>query len=167
MTNENYIVINGKRAELTEEQLKQLGIVTEKESPFRRVKCHEQYWAICKDGFVTSIKECDDQLDKNVYSVANYCTDRVLMQQRAWHETLSRLLWRYSMEHEGDKIDWNDKNSKKYFIDHNCRANHFDIDGRWDYNYIGVVYFYTKETAQNAIEEVVKPFMKEHPDFVW
>lgn len=29
----NYIVINGKKAELTEEQLKQLGISIEKEKP--------------------------------------------------------------------------------------------------------------------------------------
>lgn len=35
-TMENYIVINGKKAELTEEQLKQLGIKTEKESKKKR-----------------------------------------------------------------------------------------------------------------------------------
>lgn len=34
---ENYIVINGRKAELTEEQLKALGIETEKKSPFDRV----------------------------------------------------------------------------------------------------------------------------------
>ena len=35
---ENYIVINGKRTELTEEQLKELGLIMEKKSPFERVK---------------------------------------------------------------------------------------------------------------------------------
>ena len=30
MNNENYIVINGKKVELTEEQLKQLGVKVEK-----------------------------------------------------------------------------------------------------------------------------------------
>ena len=33
---ENYIVINGRKAELTAEQLKALGIETEKKSPFDR-----------------------------------------------------------------------------------------------------------------------------------
>lgn len=38
---ENYIVINGKRAELTKEQLKQLGISTEI-TPEEQYKLHEQ-----------------------------------------------------------------------------------------------------------------------------
>lgn len=33
----NYIVINGKKAELTEEQLRALGIEKEKNNPFERV----------------------------------------------------------------------------------------------------------------------------------
>lgn len=34
MMSENYIVINGKKAELTKEQLKALGIEAEPENPF-------------------------------------------------------------------------------------------------------------------------------------
>ena len=29
------------------------------------------------------------------------------------------------------------------------------------------VYFSNRETAEKAIKEVVEPFMKEHPEFVW
>ena len=45
--NENYIVINGKKTELTEEQLKQLGIEPEKKrkNPFDRVPAGEIYFA--------------------------------------------------------------------------------------------------------------------------
>lgn len=44
--NENYIVINGKKAELTEEQLKQLGIEPEKKrkNPFERVTGEKYYY---------------------------------------------------------------------------------------------------------------------------
>lgn len=44
---ENYIVINGKKAELTEKQLKQLGINVEvnKETPFTRHP-EKLYWSI-------------------------------------------------------------------------------------------------------------------------
>lgn len=27
------------------------------------------------------------------------------------------------------------------------------------------IHFYTEEIARNAIEEIIKPFIKEHPDF--
>ena len=42
----------------------------------------------------------------------------------------------------------------------------FDIDVNDAFKYQGV-YFSTREGAERAIEEVVKPFMKEHPEFVW
>lgn len=35
------------------------------------------------------------------------------------------------------------------------------------YKQLGTIYFSTKEKAQQAIEDVVEPFMAEHPDFVW
>ena len=31
----------------------------------------------------------------------------------------------------------------------------------------GVVYFPSYEIAERALEEIVKPFIKEHPEFVW
>ena len=31
----------------------------------------------------------------------------------------------------------------------------------------GCIYFYSKSIAQKAIEEIIRPFMKEHPDFIW
>ena len=40
--NENYAVINGKRIELTDEQLKALGVETRK-NPFERVAKSEKY----------------------------------------------------------------------------------------------------------------------------
>lgn len=42
--NENYIVINGKKIELTEEQQKQLGIEPQKKNPFERVPEGEVYF---------------------------------------------------------------------------------------------------------------------------
>lgn len=39
---ENYLVINGKKMDLTEKQLKQLGIETRK-NPFERVECQKYF----------------------------------------------------------------------------------------------------------------------------
>lgn len=162
---ENYIVINGKKAELTEDQLKALGIVTEKKNPFTRCKVGEVYYLITTGGNVDDLREMKDSDDNRYYDIANYCTDQNLMQQRAWHETLNRLLWRYSMKHDGEKIDWND-DKWKYIIyyDRGCCTFKADMYRTSNYNSI---WFYTREIAENAIKEIIEPFMAEHPDFVW
>ena len=164
---ENYIVINGRKAELTEEQLKALGIEVKKESPFDRVNEGDQFYYITYSGKVISTGEVNANSDNVSHKVANYCTDKDLLQQQAYRETLNRLLWRYSMEHDGDKIDWNNSEYKKYSIYYDNRHKEFDTTYFNTIKYLGVVYFHTRETAENAIEEIVKPFMEEHPDFKW
>ena len=161
---ENYIVINGKKAELTPEQLKALGL--EKEiNPFERVKKWQSYWFISRFGTVVLEDEECTTVDNNLYNAANYCTDKEMMQQRALHETLDRLLWRYSMEHGGSEINWSDDTEKKYQIMHNHHACEWIVAHNIYYQMFGTPYFHTKETAENAIKEIVEPFMAEHPDF--
>lgn len=163
---ENYIVINGKKAELTIAQLEALGI-TIKDDPFER-KYGESYY--CIEGSNGGVFEAIDKstaLDLERHNVANYCRDKKLMEQRVLHETLSRLLWRYSMQHDGDKIDWNNQNIPKYYINFKYINNQFEVGNLWFSHLEGVVLFYNQNIAISAIEQVVKPFMKEHPDFVW
>lgn len=160
---ENYIVINGKKAELTEEQLRQLGIEVEKKTPFKRVPDGKSYYYIEYSGEVRSDTDYRVESDDKCYAAANYCTDPNLMQQRAWHETLSRLLWRYSMEHKAER-QGNRVWGIRYF-----RATQ-TFGPLWDFDtctYMGEILFDTKKIAQNAIDEIVKPFLAEHPDFKW
>lgn len=164
----SYIVINGKKAELTEEQLKALGIELPKASPFERVCNHANdfysYYYIDDDGHV---KETVDRGYVNGvstndwhYRIGNYCTDREILYQRALHETLNRLLWRYSMTHRDKFYNLHicvkyDEREEKWNIMH-CIS--------WNF-YPGNIYFDTEEIAQNAIKEVVEPFIAAHPDF--
>lgn len=172
----NYICINGKKAELTEEQMKALGIELPKPSPFERVVNHttNDFYSYY---FITSMGTVNEAVDHGFengngnddlrYRAGNYCTDEELLKQRALHETLNRLLWRYSMEHDGDKIDWSCRNTKKYFIYYNHANGSYGIDGNYDYNFVADVYFYRYEIAENAIKEIIEPFMKAHPEFKW
>lgn len=164
---ENYIVINGKKAELTEEQLKALGIEVEKDDPFKRVECGDKdYYYISEAGDIEDTFDTSSNFDNRVYSIANYCTDKTLMEQRALHEILNRLLWRYSMQHGRDKLIIG--SDRKFCI-------YFDVpNNEWKtsqvcltYAYPGEIYFPTREIAINAIEEIIKPFMEQHPEFVW
>lgn len=165
MDNKNYIVINGRKAELTKEQLRALGIEAPKSDIFNRTKEGKFYHYIDSTGQVSSFSEDFSGFDTNCYNVANYCTNLEVMEQRALHETLNRLLWRFSMKHDGKKIDWKDYSQRKYCI----RTNSYsECDICIDiFNHIGSVYFYTKEIAEQAIEEIVKPFIAEHPEFKW
>ena len=151
---ENYICINGKKAELTEEQLRKLGIELPKENPFKRLSKTKPFYFITNKGKVELGVEVQDFHCEQLYCAANYCTDKALMQQRALHETLSRLLWRYAMEHGGTgnfEIAWNGEK----FIVQNCI---------WKYN--GET-FSTNKVAEDAVKEIIKPFMKAHPEFKW
>lgn len=156
---DNYICINGKKAELTEEQMKALGIELPKASPFERVKLQKTYYCMTNKGDVTQFCDLHDCDDNSRYDVANYCTDKSIMEQRALYETLLRLLWRYSMEHKAEK--------------HTPCEIYYDREFKeWSYCYINKGYnficprFDSKEIAKNAIKEIVKPFIAEHPNFV-
>lgn len=162
---ENYIVINGRKAELTEEQLKALGLVTETESPFDRVEKGKTYYAIAGTGNIGEWNDHRNQTDDSCYDVANYCTDREILQQQAYREKLNRLLWRYSMEHDGNNLDWKSKVKRKCTIQYNHDRNEFRGSRVYTVEYVGSVTFATMEIAENAIKEIVEPFMAEHPDF--
>ena len=161
----NYICINGNKTELTPEQLKQLGIELPKANPFERTEKYTTYYSIDTAGVVRDCNERNDGVDNMFYSIGNYCTDKSLMEQRALHETLNRLLWRYSMEHDGDKIDWENTNQCKYYIAFDHVSEKCYVDGMYTDSVVGTVCFNTCDITQNAIEKIVKPFMKAHPDF--
>lgn len=160
----NYICINGKKTELTEEQMRQLGIEPEKKSPFNERSKGEKYHYIDGFGIVEWDTEQGTRYDDYRYAVANYCTDKSMMEQRAWHETLSRLLWRYSMEHGGDKIEWDHYYSIVLNRDTEEVCVSLNLGGGED---IGTVRFKEEEIADQAIKEIVEPFMEANPEFVW
>lgn len=166
--NNNYISINGKKIPLTNEQVEQiknLGIT--KDNPFERVKNGDSYYYIDFDGKVETIKSLNTTFSNNCFGTANYCTDRKLMEQRALHETLNRLLWRFSMTHGGDEIDWSDCSQIKCFIFYNHSENRFStVENEYCQN-LSDIYFKDKKTAEQAIKAIVMPFMEQHPEFVW
>lgn len=165
----NYAMVNGVKIELPDDvdelTFTRKTVEEEKKSPFTRVKKGDKYFNIEIDGKVDEDVEEEWDIDADCYSVANYCTDKVMMEQRALHETLNRLLWRYSEEHGGDN-KWENLNAH-WFI---CKeTNEMELDTIYHITIKnnGIIYFKDQETAKSAIKEIVKPFMAEHPEFVW
>lgn len=167
MKKEHYIMIDGKKIVLTEEQVKTLGLeMEEKKDCFQRAG-YNKYYYIKDNGKVIISFDKNHMADVTRHEVGNYCTDVELLKQRALHETLNRLLWRFSMQNDGDKIDWSNERQCKFSIYYNfCEGDNF-ITCSYTCKHNGIIYFYTEEIAQRAIDEIILPFVKEHPEFMW
>lgn len=163
--NENYIVINGKKSKLTEEQMKALGIKLRK-NPFERVGKLEMYCYIDFFDEVHCIADDADQCDDMSFGRSNYFNDETFAKQVALHQLLYRKLLKFAYDNEyEDNQEWNGENPHWCIYYDN---SHKKFDTTWqDLVQYSHVYFSTREGAEHAIKEVVKPFIKEHPEFVW
>ena len=166
---DNYICIDGVKVLLNDSQISELRAIlekreTKKSSLFERQKYGDEYYFINSIGEVGSSCDFTYDYDLTRYNNANYCTDEELLDQRALEEILARRLWRYSMEHNGDKIDWS-SNKSKYVIYYNAENGLFYTTNNVISQAINTTYFIDRKTAVDAIEMVIKPFMKEYPNF--
>lgn len=162
---DNYAVINGKRIELTDTQAKVLGIETPK-NPFERVKDGDTYYRVTEYGNVDDYVESGDYTDHNLYKTTNYFNDDSVAQQVALHQLLYRKLLKFIYDYGcEDNREW-DGDNKHHYIFYDYSREMFGIKSDYN-NKAQVVYFSSSDAAVRAIKEVVEPFMKEHPDFVW
>ena len=160
---ENYLMINGKRIDLTEEQIEILTEGCRKEDPFERRPGEIAYY-INYDGKVYSDTDDEAEQDDEAYDVANYCTSKELMEQRALHEILNRRLWRYSEQHGGE-AEWDGKN-RHWSVAVSKENDQLDFVWVCSIKTLGEIYFRDEATARGAAREIVEPFLKEHPGFV-
>lgn len=166
---DNYICIDGVKVLLNDSQISELRAIFEKreaeKSPlFERQKYGDDYYYINSSGKVGIITDFTYDSDLTRYNNANYCIDEELLKQRALEEILARRLWRYSMEHGGDKIDWS-SNKYKYVIYYDSAVGAFYTTNNAFCQTVSSTYFVDYKTALNAIKEVVEPFMKEYHGF--
>lgn len=166
---DNYIMINGKKLELTEEQLKQLGIeVDEKRnSPFDRVSRSESYYFIhSSDNVNCAIEDCPE-VDHHYFDNANYFNDTDFANQVMLHQQLYRKLLKYAYDNNAEDREWDKANvNLHYFIYFDSAKGHFVV-GDNHYCHSQSIYFSSENVAKQAIQDVVEPFLAEHPEFIW
>lgn len=171
---ENYIMINGIKIELTEEQIKQISDIAstyaseyknENKSPFNdRPKVNDSFYYITSDGVKKYIK---DEYNAKMITVANSFNDEAFANQLCLHELLNRKLMKYAYDNGAQDVVWNNDNDH-FYIYLDCRVtNKFNVGRDIYYKNQGKVYFSNSKIAMQAIEDVIKPFMKLNPDFVW
>lgn len=161
---DNYAVINGKRVELTDEQVKALGI--EKKNPFERVERYAKCYCINSSNIVESSLDTHAVVDNNRYEAANYFNDKDFANQVALHQLLYRKLLKFAYDNDcEDTAKWDCEN-RHWCIQYDHCDKVFCVTWFDTFHY-SEVYFSTGKAAERAIREVIEPFMKEHPDFVW
>lgn len=163
--NDNYLILDGKRVELTEEQLGALGIVTRK-SPFDRVAKGETYSLVGCYGYAVDCRDDREHGDNASFSCHNYFNDKGFANQVALHQLLYRKLLKFAYDNNCvDTAGW-DGNNGHWCVYYNNIKKDFDTS-RWKKFQLMSVYFSSEWDAERAIKEVVEPFVKDHPEFVW
>lgn len=160
----NYAIINGIRVELTDEQVKTLGF--KRNNPFERVEKYTECYCINASNIVESSLDTRDVIDNNRYKSCNYFNDKDFANQVALRQLLYRKLLKFAYDNncEDDK-PW-DCESKHYRVYYSHAHKIFKTEVNFEGQHPGA-YFSSEEAAKRAIKEVIEPFLKEHPDFVW
>ena len=164
----NYAVINGKRVELTDEQVKAISteIVEMKTNPFNRMGLGSYYYVPIYDGTARTFTEDNGITDTFMHLNGNYFNDKSFAQQVALHQLLYRKLLKFAYDNGfEDTAEWDGANKHWCIYYGNSRKK---FDTTWhDLAQYSYVYFSSEKGAKAAIKEVIEPFMKEHPEFVW
>ena len=160
------LTIDGKEVQLTDEQLKMLGIAM-RNNPFDRTSnpCGEYFYTDAFGSVGVGSEEYSD-VWKQLGNASNYFNDKNFANQVALHQLLYRKLLKYAYDNGFEDEGWDGTKMHAYII-YNFTQKDYDI--RWTCNAkeLGTVYFKTPTRATAALNEVVMPFVKEHPDFVW
>lgn len=156
----NYIVINGKKMDLTEEQLKQLGIKLRK-NPFD-VGYDQNYYYINSFGIITQTTEKRNFISTDFQNAVNYFNDKNFAEQVGLHQLLYRKLLKFAYDNRCEATE----ESNQYYVNYCPSTKSYTVQIDCGFRAFGT-HFSSYEATERAINEVVEPFVKEHPQFVW
>lgn len=143
------------QAEISEEQLKELGLIEEQPTGYERVKKDEMYYVInTKVDSMINVKEFKDETDEQYYNIGNYYNDKVIAENNARADKLLRCLRRWQAQN--DKAisisDWKNEGIIKYFIAYNYRSSLFEIGRCSRRREPNIIYFTTKDKVSKAVK---------------
>lgn len=154
---------NGKsvQAEISEEQLKELGLfeqlkklglIENQPTGYERVKKDSIYFFKNSVGDIQGVTDDKCVLDQEYYDSGNYYSSKMIARNNARADRLLRQLrqWQALNDKSISVEDWNNESKKKWFIIYSSEEMYAE------YYYImrlpNTIYFTTKEKAEEAIE---------------
>lgn len=163
------LTIDGKEVQLTNEQLRllEIGVEEKKKNPFDRVSKSDFYYYIDSFDEIHDFSDSGGRENDESFNCVNYFNDKQFAYQVALHQQLYRKLLKFAYDNEcEDSQIWGGNGIEHWHIGYDFAECAFYADWVSNFKY-NDVYFSTKEGTECAIKEVVEPFMKEHPEFVW
>lgn len=148
--------VNGKtvQVEMTEEQLKELGVIKERSrTGYERVKKGEMYYVVDTEyNSMSKNTEFDDQRDEQCYNTGNYYNDKVITENNARADRLLRCLrqWQAQNDEPISMSDWKNDNISKYYVDYDCFNELFFVTYAVRRRAPNTIYFTSKEKAEEA-----------------
>lgn len=156
-----------------EQQLAVLRAEVEKEEkdPNKRWRADESclYWFVQNTGIPNCTYEYYRDIDNFRYDTHNYFKSEEEARRYAKVIETERQLKKFADEHNGkiDKIDWSDNDSVKHYLCYNYIKQSIFIDSAWARRYPRVIYFSSKEIAQQAMTTIGEDKIKEYLTYEW
>lgn len=167
------LTVDGRSIVLTKDIIDELLEVINKkasevvENPFTRAPYGKSYYYIDDFGRTDDITEVRNETDDKYYSNVNYFQNESIALQVALHQLLYRKLLKFTYDNDCvDTAKW-DGHGNHWFIYYDYDVRQFEAGVTTTVQQPLTVYFSTINAACSAIKEVVEPFVKEHPEFVW
>lgn len=137
-------------------------------NPFNsKFDIHESYHYIDNVNGVLQTCFDDREIDRDIINNANSFNDEDFANQVYLHELLNRKLLKYAWDNKAEDCEWDkDGENLHYYIYFDNTDGYFEIEAD-NYDRSQNTYFSKAEVARQAIKDVIEPFMKEHPEFVW
>lgn len=151
MNNENYIVINGKKAELTEKQLKQLGIEVGKDKRWR-AEVGDAFFFVDRSNYIDSCVDSRAARSNYCYDTHNYFKTKEEAEEYAEVLEIKRQLMKFADKHNG-KIDWKDSQTLKWHL-YCGEPTETIMIGYTAHKKAETIYFSSQELARQAIDTI-------------
>ena len=132
---------------------------------FERQVIGTDYYCIGTDSVAHKTTELGTSLDDKRYEIGNYCTNEDLLKKRASEETLLRKMWRFSLTHGGDKIDWSNEDTYKWYLGFDSKRREVIVSFVIALRQTGVIYFNSREVAEEAKKEFGKEFKEVYGNY--
>lgn len=160
-----YLVVNGVKIPLTDEQKKSLGLTFE--NPFARPSMRENYYYITSEGAVVVDINIWDDLDNKRFDEVNCFKNRDFANVVAKKQLLYRMLLKFAYDNDAVDLPW-DRHNYHFYIryEYNDGVDEptWEVAAALINRSANEVYFSKESVAKDAIEEIVKPFFSAFPE---
>lgn len=161
-----YLVVNGVKIPLTDEQKKSLGLTFE--NPFAEPSMRENYYYITSEGAVDISINTWNNSDNRRFDEVNCFKNRTFANVVAKKQLLYRMLLKFAYDNDAVDKPWNGCNYH-FYIRYKYDGDKVDelacdVACSVTDKSVNEIYFSKKSVAEDAIEEIVKPFFSAFPE---